>query len=467
MRTMENPAPSPREERRGGAGVLWVMILILMGSFLLDIARPSLALLLERPDLGFDFQLNYGIPFGWSHKFEFSRVKESLPEGSVGLDFLSSDLYLKCAGPGLKIYKTFCQGDPYVRSYMYPPLMARAMMWVLAFTTLRAAGLWSLSLVAGIGILSFGLLLFFRKWFGESKGFLSREAALLAFFIVLSYPAVFAYERGNNDLFILIMYTVCSVCFVQKRFFWCGFTALIAFLLKMHPLPFLLTVLGGSLAAGSATLIRRGKVSTPGFAVFCLGGVIAGALIFLMPLLTEYHYYMTVHYPKFTAGWSEWKGAPSINHGFRFAYGPLGVVLGAILFGTSFFAYALQSTRAFAGPKYDVGAHRQALLSLLYVAGVGTYLTYHTESYDYNLILFLPLFCFLAIFAAAEKSRLLRTGAFLLMAGYAIPRWTSQLFQMSENWFFSLPLLFETLGLLLLAVYQVLALRPKKGASPA
>lgn len=437
----------------------WLMVTILSGALILHFVVNGIAMVAARSDIGYRMRVDFSVPAGWGYKYDFTRPYQTMTPGSIGLDFMCQDLYLRCAGTGMKVYQTYCPGDPYERPFLYPPLMAKMMIWLKLLDTRKAVGLWSLFILASLlGLSLWGLWRMARR---NQDPISLKELFLPAFLLAASYPALFAFERGNNDVLVLWLLFAMMECFLRRRFGALGFLAMTAFLLKIYPL-LPAAAIGAWFAAECWAFIRSGRFPWREMgSLKALGGMLAAGVLFFAPLYREYHYFWTVHFPRCTAHWAQWTGMPVYNHALAFAYGRWGFWLGIILAVAGIVSFGLQGARGFSSLKRDPAAEDVALMAFFYLAGLSTFLSYRTESYDYNLIVLLPLFCLMAFREARRYQILCTAGMAALLLGYAMPRWTGMLFQTPGKGFFSLPLFLETGGLLILAVYQVMVLRPR------
>ncbi len=354
---------------------------------------------------------------------------------AIGLDFVSMDIYLRCAGPGIKVYQNTCSGDPLKRAFLYPPLMAYLFAWTPLVPQLTAIGIWSVAVLAGI---------FLAVWFLASRIRVPSAGAVspvvLALAAAAAYPSVFAFDRGNNDVWVLLLYAAAVGAFVKDRFFWVGLLVSLSVMVKLYPAP----LAGACLMAALASLAvdrRRAAV--------WIGGLAAGVLLVAIPLFENYRYLILEHFPKFTE--RDIIPGSALDHSLKIAYGYPGLVLGVLLWAAAVLVWC----RAASGRDRASGRRGRALMCFCYLAALCTYFVPRTESFDYNLITAFPLLVCLA-YTAVRPGRAgwwFKCGTLLWTAGIALPRWiNASVFGFPER-SFSVFLVMQVAGLICLAAH--------------
>ena len=128
-------------------------------------------------------------------------------------------------------------GDLLGRDMYYPPLLYWSFAWT-RFLPLSAAYLvWAVVIAAGV-------LLATMAWVPRNRW--NGASALFAVLLLLQFPALFAIERGNNDVLVLILWTVAMHLFVSARLGWSGSVAGFAAAAKLYPV-FAAAVVGAGL----------------------------------------------------------------------------------------------------------------------------------------------------------------------------------------------------------------------------
>lgn len=376
---------------------------------------------------------------------------------SIGLDFKCVDVHLRCAGPGRGIYDDKCSAaDPMKRKFLYPPLMAYLFVWVLWLTPGVALGLWSLLVLAGSFAAAWILARAFRVS-GEDRAAPALQTAVL---FTLFYPVLFAFERGNNDVWVLLLYTAAVLGWMREKMWLTGLCVALAAMIKIYP-----AALGcGCVVAGLAMLRSDRKR-----ALAWLGGLGGGVLAVLIPLGRDYSDFLFKHFlstirqrynepvlaplslPKFDPH-SNIMGS-SLDHAFRMSYGSAGTWLGIALW-----AAVLAVWCGLVWRKNEPAVRQQhALLAFLFLAALCTYLVPGTESFDYNLVTAIPLFVYFVYFKPVTVPVLFGAGASLWVLGAALPRWANEFIFGFPERSFSVPLVFQVTGMCLIVVYLIAA----------
>ncbi len=459
----------PRQAPSPGAWVLG----ILCASLVLAFAEPALLNLIGvRKVDHWALKADFGIPaVKWVRIPAPPGVPEAaadhvLRKPSIGLDFKCMDAHLRCAGPGLEIYGDTCStNDPYGRNFRYPPLMAYAMSWSRWMPFQTALGLWSIFILAGVFAAAWALARAASRGPGVSGAGTTApvQAALL---LTLFYPVLFAFERGNNDVWVLLLYAAAMLFWHRGHWMTAGLCVGWSLMLKLYPAPLWIAAITVG-AAGLWTDRRR--------ATRWLAGLAAGVATVLIPLGRDYRFFLE-RYAADVGRYPVLRGSKdldpalitektmisgsALDHAFLMSYGKWGWVLGGALWLAATAAWCVLA--AGRGRMSDRRAHEW--LAFAFVGALCTYLIPGTESFDYNLITAIPLAVCLLYMKPAGGGPLLAWGAGLWTLGVALPRWVNEfVFGFPERSFSAL-LVLQATGMILIAAYLVLAARILTGA---
>src|SRR5437016_5580229 len=102
-------------------------------------------------------------------------------------------------------------GDSLGREMFYPPFLYWCFFWLRHVSFRTAILLWTISI-------PIALFLSFRNWAP-----LSRKKLALWLLLLVQFPVVFAMERGNSDILVVLLWTLSFVFFRSHRFFLSGF----------------------------------------------------------------------------------------------------------------------------------------------------------------------------------------------------------------------------------------------------
>lgn len=207
----------------------------------------------------------------------------------LGLDFHNLVVFHDCAARDNPYVGTgFACGDAAGRDMLYPPLLYWSFVWVRLVPFATGVAIWEATIIVG-------LLAALTAWVprGQRSG---PEGARLAVFIGLlafQFPVMFAMERGNNDVLVLIAWTITLRLFVSGRFGAAGFVAGLAAALKLYPV--FACVVAGLALTSWAWRDRRGRRPV---LLFAGGGASALALAGLA-FLEQNVLYLTDQLPRF------------------------------------------------------------------------------------------------------------------------------------------------------------------------
>ncbi|MEI8345603.1 MAG: glycosyltransferase family 87 protein, partial [Candidatus Omnitrophota bacterium] len=372
------------------------------------------------PGPGERFEVLFGVPVQWyKSPFDPRPAHMALPENSRGLDFLNVDCCMRCRGTGKDIYRqSGCPGDPFGRPYTYPPLLTCLFYWIFLLNTAQAAALWSWA-VLGL-IFANACFWFYAKGFrpgGENGGLILKRPFLLALLFTASYPSIFAFERGNHDVWVLLFVSGLAWCLARQRWLAAGLTASLAALVKVYPFLLLIPLIAFCAAALLLWLgFRKTVLLDAGFKML-LGaglGLAAGIGVFYEPTV-EYATRMLPMLAKLKLT----DPANLFSHSLPAAFGSAGTLGFACLWGVGTFALVLFLVRWILNS--EKGGRGNVALAFSYLGALMVYLA--NTSYDYNLIMLIPLLACWMSHPRTHQDPLATTGILLLLLGAALPRW--------------------------------------------
>lgn len=417
---------------------------ILLGSAALALLQPAVVPLRGGTSMDRALSVNYGIPpLRWIQvQVPPSQAipgtgAQYLKLPAIGLDYICVDTYLRCAGPGRDIYSAVCPGDPLKRPFQYPPLMAYMFAWVPLLPVLNAIGIWSSFILICIFAATW-ILAFLVQRMGGSN--VPCSPIITALLLTSAYPSVFAFDRGNNDVWILLCYSAAAAALLSGRNLWVGLMVAVSVMLKLYPAP-----LAVACAFIALTTLMRNRAR----ALSLLLGLIGGIAVVLVPLFDAYRFFVFEHYPK-TTSYDIIPGS-ALDHSLVVSYGHVGMAIGLLLW----IAAVVVWTRSELGLDPSKSRQSRILLSFCYLAALCTYLFPRTESFDYNLITAFPLLICLAYTAVRPGAAgwWFKFGTVLWTAGIALPRWiNASVFGFPER-SFSVFLVMQAAGLICLAAY--------------
>lgn len=437
------------------------LIGVLLFSITLAVAKPFFGNLSNRPGAGLNSLIDFGFPTQWyAVPKQASPPGVALPADSIGLDFLNFDTYVRNFGLSPQIYKTISLGDPYGRPYVYPPLLTLFFQWVKIFTTPEAVVLWAVTTLILIFINSYFWFEFAGSSLqGKKFSFFSSLSAFIALLFTFSYPSIFLFERGNIHALIFSIVSLIAWMLWKKQWFWVGFLSSLAFLSIIYPIMILLAcaaVVGFFIYVG----IQSKDMSFLKIAASMALGILCGFIFVLVPLWSLYREYFsrlkgTIHYLQSHIG-SDF----IISHSMPAAYGFLGMILSYGLCLAALGAFVYFVYRSLCGVKNEewfIRALTSIMAGMVYVP---------QRSFDYNLVLLIPIFSILLFEKVRNYDWLAYVGAILLIIGYALPRWLQGIFLGNKT--ISAFLILQTLGLWLIVIdswVKIVKLERKKRIS--
>jgi len=252
-------------------------------------------------------------------------------------------------------------GDVAGRDMYYPPTLYWAFAWVRPLTAEAVVFLWTSVVAIGtfVSLLAFAPA---ARWRGDGR------LGLFAGLLLVGYPLLFALERGNNDVLVLLCWAGALVAWSRGRAGLAGAAIGFSAALKVYPavgaLPLAVAVL-----VELATRPER-RAAALRFAAGGLAGVLAPSLL----LLGETRTWATVKLPEF-AGIVP--GPSSFSHSLAGAVAPSS-------------PWLLQAVLLLAWSAAAVRRWRDDP-ALVFAGGLAASTSFAGVSFDYNLITALPL----------------------------------------------------------------------------
>ncbi|WP_157765604.1 hypothetical protein [Halobacteriovorax marinus] len=307
-------------------------------------------------------------------------------------------------------------GDAMGRAFVYPPLLFYSTYWVGSFKSFESARLtWRVFIVIGLIVSLF-------LWSSNIRNFLFCVPFVLLLF--LQFPLLFALERGNNDILVVILWSLAFYFYKKENFFLTGALAVSCVFMKVYPL-FAFGVISIGFLVDFIKYEKREVLRY-------LWGVIISSTIILLAF-RELWFSWLLRVSQFSG---RTMTASHLNHSMQYLFdlnviGKLLFLILVALWGAHFI-YANRENRitSFAG----------ALALTTYFSPV---------SYDYNLITTYPLFYVLT--ERLIKKFDIKTGAvlLLLLVGIALHR---GLFFWGDLSGFKFHLFLQVLALILIAM---------------
>jgi hypothetical protein len=309
-----------------------------------------------------------------------------------GLDLQNVYVFHTCAGHDDPYLVTGRQcGDPLGRAMPYPPLMYWALAWMRWVSFPAARWIWA-SFIALT--LSWAVVV----WTGPGRLPARWRSLLFGALLVAQFPSVFAMERGNNDTFVVLLWTASVALFLRERRFLAGLAAGLAAAAKLYPAFGCAVLLVGVVG----TVVRGGRAQWKPALRLAAGMAVGPAVVTLLFWSQTQHYLHNV-LPTFAT----WVPGMSLHsHSVPAAFGSSARLVSAALV----VAWGAAAFRSFERAPVEVFAGGLALST--YVASV---------SFDYNLVTVYPLLLVLAARAFGDASFA------TVPAGKTRPRWLGAL----------------------------------------
>jgi hypothetical protein len=256
--------------------------------------------------------------------------------------------------------------DAMGREFVYPPLLFQSAKWVGLFSTFESARL------AWRSLIILGTLVSIFVWMGKLSSFI--KVLPFTVLLFLQFPMIFALERGNNDILVLLTWTLSYFLFSKKRFFFSGMAAAACVLMKVYPLFAFSIILGGlSLEFLREKYLIGESGSEKKVKHFTVGAIVSGAIIIICFKDLWYSWYLRVsHFSDFQMIVSY------LNHSVQ--YFSSSKIVGKLIFLTMMIIWVLH---------FIYTQKNKKVVSFAGALAVTTY--YSAVSYDYNLITVYPL----------------------------------------------------------------------------
>lgn len=271
----------------------------------------------------------------------------------LGLDFQNLHAFHRCPEAAIGPYAvsgTRC-GDALGRGMLYPPFLYWSFAWTRAFDFITAYRIWALA-VGG------GTLVSVSLWLREERA--SWRGWVLGLLLLGQFPLAYALERGNNDVAVLLLWSLSAAAMLRGRATLSGIAAGACTAYKVYP--------GLSLVWVGWALIRRQPR-------WCVGAALA-FLVFGFAAPQSWIYWSEV-LPEYARGLQI---IDMTNHPIGSMYQAFPVARWLIQ-GAVFFALLIGTGRSLRGGD-PLGAFAGALAASTY---------FSTTSNDYNLITAYPL----------------------------------------------------------------------------
>lgn len=270
------------------------------------------------------------------------------------------------------------------RPMRYPPLLYWSFVWTRAFSFATALHIWTIVILIGTYL---GITLFLR-----SVDLAKREIQLFIGLLFVQFPALYALERGNNDVWIVLLWGLAYWQAARSRWFVAGALVGVATMAKVYPAFAVLVVMIG-LFQDRRALLR--------FAAGAAAAVVAVCLLFFRSTLT---------YVSVLRTFAAEEQIPSLSaHGLPAFFAPLA----AFVFAGSLFLF------------WSAAAHRlyrARRLDLMFAGALSIATFFATTSNDYNLITTYPLLAILFVRSFEPKQTLTRIALVALLLTVTGPR---------------------------------------------
>jgi len=186
--------------------------------------------------------------------------------GFIGLDFQNLYAFHNSVSPNDPYSITGAEaGDVGKRDMIYPPLLYFLFTWTRFVPFSIGYILWS-AIVCAITLGCFSM------WVNEKEIKVIGIAYAIPFIVLLTaqFPVSFAIERGNNDVLVLLSWSLSYFCYKRDRYLLSGALAGLAAAMKLYPIFACAIVLASCVVAAARYQSERKK------SILCiLGGFIA------------------------------------------------------------------------------------------------------------------------------------------------------------------------------------------------
>lgn len=274
--------------------------------------------------------------------------------------------------------------DAVKRPMRYPPLLYWSFLWTRPFSYPVALRMWVMFILIGTYL---GITCFLDR---EALG--QRRIQLFVGLLFAQFPALYAIERANNDVWIVLLWGLAYLFFRRRQYFTAGALAGLAAVAKVYP-AFAAIVVVIAVAQDRRAATR-----------FVAGMAAAGAGVCLLFARSTLTYVRVLR--EFAGEMPE----PSIqSHGLPAFFSPLAVV---VLGGSLFFFWTAAGRRL----------HRAGQHDLLFAGALAIATFFSTTSNDYNLITVYPLMALLFVRSLRPDSALSRIALVGLLVMITGPR---------------------------------------------
>lgn len=324
------------------------------------------------------------------------HANKLIPFGPVdGLDFNNVYNYARC---GKTLDERF-EGNFYLangtdcndvmgRMFVYPPLLFYSANWVKIFDTFEGALIaWRIQIIIGMFVC-------ISIWTGKLKSFLMSVPLLIL--LMFQYPAVFALERGNNDILVFITWTLGYFFYRRQQLKLSGIFTASSVLMKIYPMFAFFIILCGQvrnyLFRESASIKDRKSLH------FIVSSFLTGVVILIAFKDLWYSFYLRVsHFAGSRMVLSE------LNHSIQYLTDVK--LINTILFLACLGLWVLH---------YFYTSEKERVNTFAGALAISTY--YSATSYDYNLINSYPLI----ILAFLRMMDLKTSNSFLIFFGMVV-----------------------------------------------
>ncbi len=209
--------------------------------------------------------------------------------GPLGADLHNLYVFHQCAARDAPYLASgFACGDVAGRDMFYPPALYWAFAWVRPLTAEAVVLIWTTVVAVGtfLSLLAFAPA---ARWRQDGR------LGLFAGLLLVSYPLLFALERANNDVLVLLCWAGAVLAWRTGRPALAGGAIGLAAALKVYPAVGALPV---AVAVVSAMVARPG---TRAAGLRLAAGGVAGAVVPNLLLLGEFRTWASLKLPVFAA----------------------------------------------------------------------------------------------------------------------------------------------------------------------
>jgi hypothetical protein len=276
-------------------------------------------------------------------------------------------------------------GDISGREMVYPPILYWSFSWLRATSFEVARSVWGAFILAT-------MLLTIAVW-----GSVTKRTAFVYLLLLVQFPVAFSVERGNNDVIVVGLWTICYVLFKNESLFLAGLIAGLCIAAKLYPLVSVSILVLGILCGN-----RNSSDPSRGHALLFVWGAITSLVLISVVLPVQSVTYFTQVLP----GWSSLIHPLSVYSHSLAALTEGNRALATILFAAMVSIWSLASLRGLFADTRLVFAGALALST--YFAGI---------SYDYNLVTTYPLLAVLIDRAETKEDSVHSCAAWLVILG--------------------------------------------------